>query len=69
MDAATAASIIPAAEVFERRHDAEFPLVVWQTGFGTQTNTNMNQVLANRAAEPLWRRARPGALARTRTMT
>jgi fumarate hydratase, class II len=34
-------------------HDAQFPLVVWQTGSGTQTNMNMNEVLANRASEIL----------------
>ena len=35
------------------KHDDEFPLVVWQTGSGTQTNMNMNEVLANRASELL----------------
>ena len=35
------------------RHDGEFPLVVWQTGSGTQTNMNVNEVLANRASELL----------------
>ena len=35
------------------RHDAEFPLVVWQTGSGTQTNMNLNEVLANRGSELL----------------
>ena len=35
------------------RWDAEFPLVVWQTGSGTQTNMNVNEVLANRASEIL----------------
>jgi fumarate hydratase, class II len=35
------------------QHDGEFPLVVWQTGSGTQTNMNMNEVLANRANEIL----------------
>ena len=35
------------------RYDAEFPLVVWQTGSGTQTNMNVNEVLANRASELL----------------
>ena len=35
------------------RHDAEFPLVVWQTGSGTQSNMNVNEVLANRASELL----------------
>jgi fumarate hydratase, class II len=40
-------------EVLAGRHDGEFPLVVWQTGSGTQTNMNMNEVLANRASEIL----------------
>ena len=35
------------------KHNAEFPLVVWQTGSGTQTNMNVNEVLANRASEIL----------------
>ena len=44
--------IIRAAdEVLEGRHDHEFPLTVWQTGSGTQTNMNVNEVLANRASE------------------
>ena len=42
-----------ADEVMAGRHDSEFPLVVWQTGSGTQTNMNLNEVLANRAAELL----------------
>jgi fumarate hydratase class II len=42
-----------AHEVLDGRHDAEFPLSVWQTGSGTQTNMNMNEVLANRASELL----------------
>ena len=42
-----------ADEVLAGRHDDEFPLVVWQTGSGTQTNMNMNEVLANRASEIL----------------
>ncbi len=54
LDAHSAAAIIQAAdEVISGRHDAEFPLVVWQTGSGTQTNMNMNEVLANRASELL----------------
>jgi fumarate hydratase class II len=54
LDASTAAVIIEAAdEVISGCHDAEFPLVVWQTGSGTQTNMNMNEVLANRASELL----------------
>ena len=45
-------SIIMAAdEVKAGKHDAEFPLVVWQTGSGTQTNMNVNEVIANRASE------------------
>ena len=42
-----------ADEVLAGRHEAEFPLVVWQTGSGTQTNMNVNEVLANRASELL----------------
>lgn len=49
-----AAAIIEAAqEVMAGRHPEEFPLSVWQTGSGTQTNMNMNEVLANRASELL----------------
>ncbi|MBE0613210.1 MAG: class II fumarate hydratase [Burkholderiales bacterium] len=47
-----AEAIVAAAdEVLAGRWDGEFPLVVWQTGSGTQTNMNMNEVLANRASE------------------
>jgi fumarate hydratase class II len=47
-------AIVKAAdEVIEGKYDGEFPLVVWQTGSGTQTNMNMNEVLANRASEIL----------------
>jgi fumarate hydratase class II len=47
-----AEAIVAAAdEVIAGRHADEFPLVVWQTGSGTQTNMNMNEVLANRASE------------------
>ncbi|MET0360795.1 MAG: class II fumarate hydratase [Sphingobium sp.] len=42
-----------AAEVVEGRHDAEFPLVIWQTGSGTQSNMNANEVIAGRANELL----------------
>ncbi len=42
-----------ADEVFEGRHETEFPLSLWQTGSGTQTNMNVNEVLANRAGELL----------------
>jgi fumarate hydratase class II len=54
IEAGLARAIVAAAdEVIEGRHAAEFPLVVWQTGSGTQTNMNMNEVLANRASELL----------------
>ena len=42
-----------ADEVLAAKHDAEFPLMVWQTGSGTQSNMNVNEVLANRASEIL----------------
>ena len=54
LDAGKAQAIIAAAnEVIAGQHGDEFPLVVWQTGSGTQTNMNMNEVLANRASELL----------------
>ena len=40
-----------ADEILAGRHDAQFPLVVWQTGSGTQTNMNVNEVVAGRANE------------------
>ncbi len=40
-------------EVLAGKHDGEFPLSIWQTGSGTQTNMNVNEVLANRASEIL----------------
>ncbi|MBG6076526.1 class II fumarate hydratase [Polaromonas sp. CG_9.11] len=49
----TRAIVDAADEVIAGRHPDEFPLVVWQTGSGTQTNMNMNEVLANRASELL----------------
>ena len=36
-------------EILTGRHDGEFPLVIWQTGSGTQSNMNCNEVIANRA--------------------
>ena len=53
--AAEKAEVIVAAadEVLAGRHDAQFPLSVWQTGSGTQSNMNMNEVLANRASQLL----------------
>ncbi len=43
--------VAAADEVIEGKLDAQFPLVVWQTGSGTQTNMNVNEVIANRAIE------------------
>ncbi|MBI1752228.1 MAG: class II fumarate hydratase [Acidobacteria bacterium] len=52
LDQATAGLIVRAAEeVIDGRLDDQFPLVVWQTGSGTQTNMNLNEVIANRANE------------------
>src|SRR5437667_5247140 len=54
LDPKKAKAIIEAAdEVIQGKHEVEFPLAVWQTGSGTQTNMNMNEVLANRASEIL----------------
>jgi fumarate hydratase class II len=49
----TEAIVAAADEVIGGLHADEFPLVVWQTGSGTQTNMNVNEVLANRASELL----------------
>ncbi len=54
LSAVKADAIVSAAEeVLAGRHPEEFPLSVWQTGSGTQSNMNMNEVLANRASELL----------------
>jgi fumarate hydratase class II len=54
LDARRAKAIVKAAqEVADGKLDAHFPLVVWQTGSGTQTNMNANEVIANRANEIL----------------
>jgi fumarate hydratase class II len=54
LDPAKAEAIARAAdEVLSGRLDEEFPLAVWQTGSGTQSNMNVNEVLANRASEIL----------------
>ena len=54
LDEKLSSAIVTAAdEVIAGRHDGEFPLVVWQTGSGTQTNMNVNEVIANRADELL----------------
>ena len=52
LDPKIAKYIIKAAdEVIKGKHDNHFPLKVWQTGSGTQTNMNVNEVIANRAIE------------------
>jgi fumarate hydratase, class II len=54
LDRRRAGAIIRAArEVIDGKLDDHFPLVVWQTGSGTQTNMNLNEVIANRANELL----------------
>src|SRR5580698_4076422 len=54
LDPAIGAAIIRAAnEVIEGKLDAHFPLSVWQTGSGTQSNMNANEVISNRAIEML----------------
>src|SRR6202140_2065619 len=54
LDQRRAGAIIRAArEVIDGKLDDHFPLVVWQTGSGTQTNMNLNEVIANRANEVL----------------
>ncbi len=60
LDAPRASAIAAAAaEVADGRLDAHFPLVIWQTGSGTQTNMNVNEVIAGRANELMG--APPGA--------
>jgi fumarate hydratase class II len=54
LDAKLAETIVSAAqEVIDGKLDGEFPLVVWQTGSGTQSNMNANEVIANRAIQML----------------
>jgi len=54
LDAAKADAIVQAAdEVLAGKHDGQFPLSLWQTGSGTQSNMNMNEVIANRASQLL----------------
>ncbi len=54
MDRLVGRAIVQAAdEVIEGKLDAHFPLVVWQTGSGTQSNMNANEVISNRAIEIL----------------
>src|SRR5476651_2710524 len=47
------AIVVAAQEVIDGKLDDHFPLVVWQTGSGTQTNMNLNEVIANRANQLL----------------
>ncbi|MEM6572581.1 MAG: lyase family protein, partial [Planctomycetota bacterium] len=47
------AIVAAAGEVVAGEHDDEFPLVVWQTGSGTQSNMNTNEVISNRAIQML----------------
>jgi fumarate hydratase class II len=54
LDRTKAGAIVAAAdEIVAGKHSGEFPLAVWQTGSGTQTNMNLNEVIANRASELL----------------
>jgi fumarate hydratase, class II len=54
LDARRAKAIMAAAqEIIDGKLDDQFPLVVWQTGSGTKTNMNVNEVIANRANEML----------------
>jgi fumarate hydratase class II len=54
MDAELGKTIVAAAqEVIDGKHHDHFPLVVWQTGSGTQSNMNANEVISNRAIEML----------------
>jgi len=54
LDPALGAAIVAAAqEVIDGRFDDNFPLAVWQTGSGTQSNMNANEVISNRAIEML----------------
>jgi fumarate hydratase class II len=54
LDAKRTRAIVNAAqEIVDGKLDGHFPLVVWQTGSGTQTNMNVNEVIANRANEML----------------
>jgi fumarate hydratase class II len=65
LDRTLSQAIVAAAdEVIAGKLDGEFPLYVWQTGSGTQSNMNVNEVIANRASQLLGGRARqqiPGA--------
>ena len=47
-------------EILEGQHDDQFPLVIWQTGSGTQSNMNVNEVIANRAHQLAGKRVGEG---------
>ena len=54
LDTKIGTAIIAASnEILENKHNDQFPLVVWQTGSGTQSNMNVNEVIANRANQIL----------------
>jgi fumarate hydratase class II len=63
------AIVAAADEVLAGRHDGEFPLSIWQTGSGTQSNMNMNEVLANRYRSTSGRSAKGASSIRTTTST
>ena len=71
LDAERSALIVQAAEeVIEGKLDEHFPLDIFQTGSGTSTNTNANEVIANRcASSPANRSARASRFTRTITST
>ncbi|MDX1809643.1 MAG: class II fumarate hydratase [Sulfurospirillaceae bacterium] len=52
-DEKTRAIVLACDEILEGRHDKEFPLSIWQTGSGTQTNMNVNEVVANIATNKM----------------
>ncbi|MFS0727213.1 class II fumarate hydratase [Paenibacillus sp. 1P07SE] len=63
LDADIAEAISAAAEeILDGRREAEFPLSVWQTGSGTQTNMNLNEVIARRATQLLEETGKSGAV-------
>ena len=49
----TRAIVLACDEILEGKHDKEFPLSIWQTGSGTQTNMNVNEVIANIATNKM----------------
>ena len=70
LDARRAKAIVQAAqEIIDGKLDDQFPLSVWQTGSGTQTNMNVNEVIANRANELLGGKRRREIADSSRTIT